>query len=101
MLVGAPVIATAVGGTAELLAHGVHGLLIEPGDLSRLIDAIEAVWSDPGAAAERARAAQDRARGELSFARRERRLLEIYEDVLAQARGAVGDGVELYDGAPS
>ena len=101
MLVGAPVVATAVGGTAELLTHGVHGLLVDPGDLPGLQSAIEAVWSDPEAAARRARAAQERARGELSFARRERRLLEIYEDVLAQTRGVLRGGAELYDGAPS
>ena len=101
MLVGAPVVATAVGGTAEVLTHGVHGLLVEPDELEPLIDAIEAAWSDPAGVAVRARAAQERARNELSFARREQRLLEIYEGVLAHARGTVNRGTALYDGARS
>jgi len=32
MALGLPVIATAVGGTPEVVAHGVTGLLVEPGN---------------------------------------------------------------------
>jgi glycosyltransferase involved in cell wall biosynthesis len=49
MAAGRPVVATAVGGTPELLADG-RGLLVPPGDPGALADALGAVLSDPEAA---------------------------------------------------
>jgi glycosyltransferase involved in cell wall biosynthesis len=60
LAVGVPVIASAVGTLPEIV--GPAGILVEPGDATRLATAIAAAWSDadpyPGlvaAAAERAR----------------------------------------------
>ncbi len=39
---GVPAIATAVGGTSELIEHGVTGLLVPPGRPDRLADALDA-----------------------------------------------------------
>ena len=50
MAAGKPVVATAVGGTPELLADG-RGLLVPPGDPVRLADALGAVLNDPERAA--------------------------------------------------
>lgn len=41
-----PVIATAVGGVAELVQDGANGLLVEPGDLEGLVRAVETLVSD-------------------------------------------------------
>jgi glycosyltransferase involved in cell wall biosynthesis len=56
---GRPVIATAVGGTPDLLARGQHGTLVPPGDPEALARAIVEALRDPAAAA--ARAARGRA----------------------------------------
>jgi glycosyltransferase involved in cell wall biosynthesis len=92
MLGGAPVVATAVGGTGELIVDGVHGLLVPPGDAAALAAAIEAVLVDQPGAAVRAQAARARALGDLSFARRQDRLFEIYRELLPAA-GRAADGV--------
>ncbi len=48
---GVAVVATRVGGVAEVVDHGVNGLLVEPGTASRLEEAIDAVLTDEGLAA--------------------------------------------------
>lgn len=47
MATGTPVVATAVGGMREILADGVGGILVQPGDPGRLAEAILAVLDDP------------------------------------------------------
>lgn len=84
MALETPIVATAVGGTDELLTDGVHGLLIRPRDLSSLRSGIERVLADPAAARERARAARQRVEKEFSFQQRMRKVEAIYEDLVAQ-----------------
>jgi len=51
MAAGVPVIATDVGGTPELIAHGVTGLLVPPGRPESLADALVALLEDAAGAA--------------------------------------------------
>ena len=51
MALGVPVIASATGGPAELLADG-HGVLVPPGDVPRLAAAISELLADPALRAE-------------------------------------------------
>jgi glycosyltransferase involved in cell wall biosynthesis len=44
-----PVVATEVGGVAELVVHGTNGLLVEPGDAATLAEALVSLLDDPGA----------------------------------------------------
>ncbi len=44
---GLPVIASKLGGPAEIITHGVDGLLIEPGDERALVSAISHLLDDP------------------------------------------------------
>lgn len=44
---GLPVIASRVGGPAEIITHGVNGLLIEPGDALGLAQAVRQLLDDP------------------------------------------------------
>jgi glycosyltransferase involved in cell wall biosynthesis len=46
-----PVVATAVGGVPDLVAHGVNGLLVPSGDAEALACAIETVLADRDLAA--------------------------------------------------
>jgi glycosyltransferase involved in cell wall biosynthesis len=42
-----PVVATAVGGTRELIEHGVTGILVAPGDSNAMADGIRRMAADP------------------------------------------------------
>ncbi len=46
MAAGVPVVATRVGGTAEAITHGEHGLLVPPGDEIALAEAMTAILAD-------------------------------------------------------
>ena len=48
MSAGLPVIATKVGGLADMITEGVHGCLVPPGDAQALADAIVRVAQDSG-----------------------------------------------------
>lgn len=47
MAAGLPVVATAVGGTTELVVHGQTGLLVPPDDTRAMADALTALVSTP------------------------------------------------------
>ena len=81
MAMTSPLVATDVGGTAELAVDGEHGLIVPPHDVPALTAAIDRVLRDPEAAATRARAARRRVETDLSFAARTRRLEDIYVDL--------------------
>lgn len=51
MAAGRPVIASAVGGLADLVSDGVTGLLVPPADASALASALRRLLSDPAEAA--------------------------------------------------
>ncbi len=62
MAVGTPLIATRVGGTAEIVEHGHNGVLCPPGDVAALRDAIERLGRQPDVAAELATRGRQRVR---------------------------------------
>lgn len=43
---GLPVVATCVGGTPELIRHRENGMLVEPGAVAPLREALEVLWKD-------------------------------------------------------
>lgn len=45
--VGAPIVATAVGGVPQVIANGVNGLVVPPGRPDLLAEALEALAVDP------------------------------------------------------
>ena len=85
MALETPVVATDVGGTAELVTDGREGLIVPPGDIDALVASMENVFSKPAAAAARVAAARARVETDLSFERRLRALESIYRE-LAKAR---------------
>ena len=79
LAVGTPVIATAVGGVAEVVTDGENGLLVAPGDAAALTAAIRRYLDEPGLA-ERLRAAAAPSVERYSRTRVYARLLELLTD---------------------
>jgi glycosyltransferase involved in cell wall biosynthesis len=86
MAMETPIVATAAGGTAELMRAGIDGLIVEPGDLNALYDAMKLALDDRTAAATRVRAARTRVEGELSFTARMATVERIYEQLMVTNR---------------
>jgi 2-deoxystreptamine N-acetyl-D-glucosaminyltransferase/2-deoxystreptamine glucosyltransferase len=90
MAAGLPVVATRVGGTADLVHDGVNGLLVPPGDPAALAAAVSAVLADPAAAARLAAAARRTAAG-YAWPDLARAVLQVYRHVTGYASdGAAG-----------
>ena len=60
MAAGLPVVAAGSGGPAEVVDHGVNGLLYEPGDPAALAQALRTLMADPALRARLGQAARDR-----------------------------------------
>ncbi|WP_250847079.1 glycosyltransferase [Aquisphaera insulae] len=82
MAMEVPVVATAVGGTAEIVEDGVHGIILPPRDPVAMADAIAKVLDEPEATEARVRAARSRVETELSFQKRQQRLEAVYEELV-------------------
>jgi glycosyltransferase involved in cell wall biosynthesis len=88
MAAGLPVVASEVGGIPELIAQGVTGLLVAPGDPPALAGAIGYLLDHPAAAADLGCAARDYVSRELGFGRLVERIERLYLDTIEQPAGA-------------
>lgn len=80
---GLPVIATAVGGTPELIEDGVSGMLVAPGDAGALANAIRVLVMDSALRQRLGLAARERiVSGEYSWDASAERTCQIYTSVL-------------------
>jgi len=82
MAAGKPVIATAVGGTPEVVIEGNNGLLIPPRDPGALAGALERLLSDPALAQRLGANARAHVREHFSLDRLGREINEIYEELV-------------------
>ncbi len=82
MAMETPIVATAAGGTCELITDGIHGLQVPAGDSEALTAALARVLDDPEAAHRRALAARERVERELSFEARMKQVEEIYAELV-------------------
>lgn len=80
-----PIVATAVGGTSELIRDGVDGLLVAPHSVDQLEAAIGIALADPAAAAARVSAGRARVETDLSFDTRMQRVERIYENLVSRS----------------
>lgn len=60
MALGLPVVSTNAGGLPNLIEHGKHGLLVDCGDVSAMVEAIESLLADPEKAQTIAKNARDK-----------------------------------------
>lgn len=80
MAAGLPVVATAVGGTLELIENEVTGLLVQPRNPQALAAGILRVLHDPHLAMNLARAGQERMRTHFNFQRLTTELEQLYQE---------------------
>jgi glycosyltransferase involved in cell wall biosynthesis len=85
MAAGRPIVATAVGGTIELIQDGVTGLLVPPGDFDQLARAIRRLLEDRVLAARLGAAARRRAIERFSREAMVRRFEDFYVSLIGQA----------------
>jgi glycosyltransferase involved in cell wall biosynthesis len=81
MAYGKPIVATRVGGIPDVLADGREGLLVPPGDVAALADAVGTLVADPQRALELGRAAKQRV-AELGPDTIAKRLDLVYQEVI-------------------
>jgi glycosyltransferase involved in cell wall biosynthesis len=88
MAAGTPVVATDVGGNAEILHHGEFGVLVPPRDENALAEAIGALLSDASRAGTLGSKAASHAARELTSAS----MVKKYEDVFVATEAACRAG---------
>lgn len=85
MAVGRPVIAASVGGIPEFVTHDVTGLLVEPGNVTALVDAIKKVLENPEFARQMGIKGQAHVREKYGIAMVVQQHEQVYETCLAHA----------------
>ena len=87
MAAGRAIVATAVGGSVELVDDGVCGLLVPPGNPQALAGAISRIFMDPELAARLGSAARQRVRERYDQRKRVRRFESLYGELLQGRQG--------------
>jgi glycogen(starch) synthase len=91
MAAGRPVVAAASGGIVDIVVDGVTGVLVPPGDVSALAQAIASVLRDPHAGRAFGVAGRNRAR-EFTVSVVVERIERMYAHVIAQTEARVTGG---------
>ena len=94
MASGLPVVATAVGGTPEVVVDGVTGLLVPPQDPGALAQAVEQFLRDPGLRRTMGRAGRRRVEQHFDIRETVRQVEDLYETLLRE-RGGFLDSAAL------
>jgi sugar transferase (PEP-CTERM/EpsH1 system associated) len=89
MAVALPVVATAVGGTPEIVEHGVTGLLVPPATPTALGEAMRSYGADARARAAHGAAGRDRAETRYPMSKTIAGYIEAYRDALARRATAI------------
>jgi glycogen synthase len=79
MAAGKPVVATRIGGIPETVDENVCGLIVEPGNVEQLANAIVQLARDPDMRARMGKAGQEKAKREFDPTKIAQRNLEVYE----------------------
>jgi glycosyltransferase involved in cell wall biosynthesis len=84
LAMGTPVVATAVGGAAEVICSGTDGLLIPPGEVSSLVAAVREVILDPRKYREMGQRGKLTVGQKFTRAKHVARLQDLYLEVLSR-----------------
>jgi glycosyltransferase involved in cell wall biosynthesis len=87
MALETPVVATEVGGTAELVRHGIDGIIVRPGSVESLVQAVGAALTDVHRVCARVAEARRRVETVLSFDARMDALESVYVELFERQRG--------------
>jgi len=79
---GVPVLATDVGGTAEVIEHGVSGWLVEAHSQEALASGVRRYLESPASFIEMARVGRHRIANEFTFATRTEKQTRLYEELV-------------------
>ena len=82
---GVPVVATAVGGTPELIDDGVNGYLVPAGDAEQLARRIEDVMSSDGLPESMGQRGKQKVLSQFTFEAQSQRYVELFERLLSHA----------------
>ncbi|RUL84932.1 glycosyltransferase family 4 protein [Tautonia sociabilis] len=88
MAAGCPLVATRVGGAAELFEHGTHGLHVEPDDPAALASAVSSVLADPAGAEAMGRSALEHSLKRFAPEAVAARTIDVYRRVLGLGGGS-------------
>jgi glycosyltransferase involved in cell wall biosynthesis len=83
MACGKPVVATRVGGTADLIRDGETGILFDPGDIDALADGLIRILQNRSDAATMGRRAREWTERQMTWERLSRQYEKLYEEVAA------------------
>ena len=89
MAAGLPVIASRVGGLAEIVDDGVTGILVEPGDVGALVEALDRILSDEALRSSMAAEARRQAVERFSWDTLAAQLLNLYRAEVDRRRFAM------------
>ncbi|HWC13837.1 MAG TPA: glycosyltransferase family 4 protein [Actinomycetota bacterium] len=85
MASGTPVVASNIGGLPEVVADGVTGFVVEPGNVAALRERLEELLGDDRLHAQMSRNARDHVVGNFTWARCAERCLSAYEELVGAA----------------
>lgn len=85
MAAGNALVAARAGAAEKLLAQGDGGVLVPPGDVDALVDALEPLMRDPERAADMGRRARARAIAEFSIDVEAEKIAAVYREVSVTA----------------
>jgi glycosyltransferase involved in cell wall biosynthesis len=88
-----PVIATAAGGTPEVVEHGTNGLLVPPGDAAALANALQVLFSSTARRRALGRNGQHKVRTRFTFPAQAQQYQDLFEQLQGQHAGAVEETV--------
>ena len=83
MMCGKPIVASAVGGLADLVHDGESGLLVEPGDANALREALRVLLSDPARREQMGNVARQQAR-QFTVSNVTDRIEQVYLELLGR-----------------
>jgi glycosyltransferase involved in cell wall biosynthesis len=99
MASGTPVVASRLGGLAEVVQHGVTGFLVEPGNVTELQDRLAQILRDPSLAARMGARARELVLDRFTWRACAERCLTAYAELLGPGERRPGGGQQSGTGS--